>query len=306
MRLRQTPILVALVAAGCGSHERVVPWRPLPPSSIGPPPHAVIPPIPHGAHFCDGPSIRFAAAGNEGENSATWIYWFTIANRGRRTCALRGRPTVTVLATGGRPVAVAAAPGTFGGVSRAERMFGLAPGHRARLVVFETDTCRILGARARRRHAVVALTAAGHTVRLRLATCVDGVTLSLSPFQPVLPERTLRPTRFPLHATILGHPQARRGTTLVYRVRLRNESRRPFRFPWCPLFNERVASQKGRFFTLNCRAAGTIDAGKTVAFVMHLRLSPYFRPGTRTLGWRLMNEGGITQTQAKALLTVER
>ncbi|HEX6699651.1 MAG TPA: DUF4232 domain-containing protein [Gaiellaceae bacterium] len=306
MRLRRTPILVALVAAGCASHERVVPWRPLPPSSIGRPPRAVIPPIPRGARFCDGPSLRFAAAGDEGENSVTWVYWFTIANRGQRACALRGRPTVTVLATGGRPVAVAAAPGTFGGASLAERTFGLAPGHSAQLIVFETDTCRILGRRARRRHAVVALIAAGHTVRLRLATCVNGVTLSVSPFQPVFPERPFRPTRFPFRATILGHPHARRGATLVYRVRLRNVSGRPFRFPWCPLFNERVAPQKGRFFMLNCRPARTIEAGKTVAFVMHLALSPHFRPGTRTLVWRLVNEAGVTQAQASARLTVER
>jgi hypothetical protein len=306
MRLRRTPILVALVAAGCGSHERAVPWRPLPPSSIGPPSRAVIPPIPRGARFCDGPSLRFAAAGNEGENSVTWVYWFTIANRGRRTCALHGRPTVTVLATGGRPVAVAAAPGTFGGVSLAERTFGLASGHRAQLTVFESDTCRILGRGGRRRHAVVALSAAGHTVRLRLATCVHGVTLSISPFQPVLPERPFRPTRFPFPATILGHPHARRGTTLVYRVRLRNESRRPFSFPWCPLFNERVEPQKGRFFMLNCRPAATVGPGKAVVFVMHLRLSPHLRPGVRTLAWRLVNEAGVTQAQASARLTVER
>src|SRR5439155_2274721 len=126
VRLRRVPILLALVAAGCGSHERVVAWRPLPPSTIGPTPRAVVPPIPRGAHFCDGSTIRFARAGGEGENSVTWGYWPRIENRGRRTCALRGRPTVTVLATGGQPVAVATAPGTYGQVSLAERTFGLA------------------------------------------------------------------------------------------------------------------------------------------------------------------------------------
>jgi uncharacterized protein DUF4232 len=299
------PILLVLLAAGCDSHERVVAWRPLPPSTIGPPPRAVVPPIPRGAHFCDGPAIRFAQAGDEGVNSVTWVYWFRIANRGRRTCALRGRPTVTVLATGGRPVAVAAAPGMFGGVSLAERTFGLAPGRRAQVTVFESDTCRSLGTRAPPRHAVVALTAAGHTVRLRVATCVHGVTLSLSPFQPVLPERPLHPTKFPFRASILGHPHARPGTTLVYRVRLRNASGRPFRFPWCPLFNERIRPQKGRFYMLDCRPAGTIGPGKSVVFVMQLALSPHLRPGTRTLDWRLENEAGVRQAEATADLRVE-
>jgi len=299
------PILFALVAVGCGAHERVVAWRPLPPSTIGPPPRAVVPPIPRGARFCDGPTIRFFRAGGEGVNSVTSVYWLRIANRGRRACALRGRPTVTVLATGGQPVAVASASGMFGQATLGERTFGLAPARRAQVTVFETDTCRILGTRAPHTNALVAFTAAGHTIRLRLHTCVHGVTLSLSPFQPVLPEPTFPPTRFPFRASILGHPRARRGTTLVYRVRLRNDSGRPFRFPWCPLFNERVGPQKGRFYKLDCRPAGTIGPGKGVVFVMHLPLSPHFRPGTRKLVWALENEVGVRQARATGDLRID-
>ena len=264
-----------------------------------------MPPIPRGARFCDGPTIRFFRAGGEGVNSVTWVYWLRIANRGRRTCALRGRPTVTVLETGGQPVAVASASGMFGQVTLGERMFGLAPDRRAQVTVFETDACRIIGSRAPHAHALVAFTAGGHTIRLRVHTCVHGVTLSLSPFQPVLPERTFHPTRFLFRASILGHPHARRGTTLVYRVRLRNESGRPFRFPWCPLFNERVGLHKGRFYKLDCRPAGTIEPGKSVVFVMHFPLSPHFRPGTRTLVWELENEVGVRQARASAELRID-
>ena len=184
------------------------------------------------------------------------------------------------------------------------------PGHAGRAHVRPRagppcPACRIIGSRAPHAHALVAFTAAGHTIRLRVHTCVHGVTLSLSPFQPVLPERTFHPTRFLFRASILGHPHARRGTTLVYRVRLRNESGRPFRFPWCPLFNERVGLHKGRFYKLDCRPAGTIEPGKSVVFVMHFPLSPHFRPGTRTLVWELENEVGVRQARASAELRID-
>lgn len=251
-------------------------------------PKPVVPPLPRFARFCAGPSFRFRADGTQGMNSVTVIHYFSVRNLGRRTCALYGRPSVTVVESGGRPVTVDPLEGLFGDAQLAERIFGLAPGARADLAVYVSDEC--WGPTMKRDRALVVLGAVGHRVRVQLDTCGRGLTLGVSPFEPVLPPTPDPRTTFPFKATILGHPHARRGTTLVYRVRLRNTSSRAFRFPWCPTVYEWVGRQNGPSFGLNCKPTGRVGPYESVVFVTQYPLSRHYVPGIHTLHWGFANE----------------
>jgi hypothetical protein len=245
--------------------------------------------------------MRFVAANSQPLNSMMSVHWFEVRNRGRRTCALRGRPDVTVLKTGGYRVRISQVRGTYG----ESRTFGLRPGHGAKLLLFVGSYCGEPS--GPKRPALVVLHAADHDVRVPLTACPSGLDLSLKPFESTDPPPPEQRVRFPFDVSIVGHPHARRGTTLVYRVRLRNRSPRPFRFPdsWCPIVNEWIDGQNGPVFGLNCRPAGTIAPGKSVSFVMHYELSRHYVPGRRLLHWTLAN--GIHQTVAgaKAEITVD-
>lgn len=181
---------------------------------------------------------------------------------------------MTVLKSGGYRVRIAQLPGTYGEARLAERTFGLRPGHGAAFGLFVGSACS--DARVRRTSAVIVLHAVDHAIRVPLANCRYGLDLSLEPFQPNNSLPAERPWRFPLSVSVPGHLHARRATTLVYRVRLRNLSARPFRFPptWCPIVNEWIGSQNGLVFNLNCHPAGTIPPHRSVTFVMHYELSP--------------------------------
>lgn len=290
-------LVLALVLAGCGSHARAVAWKPLPPYPAGLPPRAIVPPLPKHARWCRAPSARFVSFGKQGVNSAEDALYFRVRNRGTSTCALRGRPLVTVLSTGGHSVNIDQLPGTFGDVQLAERTFGLAPGKRAFLTVFVNHECDVRSVGAKTTTAVVAVSAVGRTLRIPAKTCAPGVTFALTPWQPLVPEAP--PTRFPhLRATIEGHPHARRGTTLVYRVRLAGPT--GYRFPWCPFFTESLAPQKGSTYALNCKGV-TLPA----TFEMRFALSRHYRPGMRTLHWRLSGVIDKALAQADAPLRID-
>lgn len=231
------------------------------------------------------------------------VQYFEVRNRGSKTCALRGRPDVTVSKSGGYRVRIASLRGTCGEKRFAERTFGLRPGHGAHFALFVGSYC---GDPSRPRvPALIVLHAVGHDVRVPLTTCRSGLDLSLEPFQPNDPLPPERRLRFPFDVSIVGHPHARRGTTLVYRVRLRNVSSRPFRFPWCPIVDEWIGKQNGPVFELNCRPVRTLAAHESVLFVMHYKLSAYFRPGVRTLHWTLSNENHRRQVGDKTSVRID-
>ena len=303
MVLRRSLIVVPLLLAGCGSHERVVEWRDGLLPLAGGPARALVPSLPRGAHFCGGRSLQFVATYAQGVNSALDSHGFKVRNEGKRTCALRGRPAVTVLSAGGQPVRIAQIPGTYGEVRLAERTFGLRPGHSASLGLFVGSACR--GSSRHKTKALIVLATGDRSVRVRLTTCAPGLSLSLTPFQPSDRLPPVRFTQLPFRASIVGHPHAPRGTTLVYRVRLRNISSRPFRFPWCPVVNQRTGGPKGQFSGLNCRPAGTIAAGESILFVMHYELSRNYRPGPRTLHWTVSNPLNRVQVGTEATIRID-
>jgi hypothetical protein len=302
--LRRSLIVLPLLLAGCGSHERVVAWREGLLPLAGGPPRALVPSLPKGARFCGGPSLQFVSTYAQGVNSALDSHGFKVRNEGKRTCALRGRPVVTVVSAGGQPVSIAQMPGTYGEVTLAERTFGLRPGHSASLWLFVGNACR--DSSQRKTRALIMLATGDSRVRVPLTTCAPGLHLSLTPFQPTDRLRPVHFTKLPFRAAIVGHPHARRGSTLVYRVRLRNVSARPFRFPWCPMVNQRTGHPKGQFSGLNCRPAGTIAPGESILFVMHYKLSRHFRPGNRTLYWTVLNPLNDAQVGTKTTLRIDR
>jgi hypothetical protein len=302
--LRGSLIVFPLLLAGCGSHERVVAWRDHPLPQARPPSRALVPALPTHARFCGGRSLSFRTGNSQPLNSTMAVHWFEVRNHGRTTCALAGRPAVTVLRSGGYPVRIAQLPGKYGEARFAERTFGLRPGHSAALALFVGSACSV--ARIRRTSALIELDAVEHAIRLPLSTCRYGLNLALEPFQPTDSLPAARPWRFPLRVEI-GRLHARRGTTLVYRVRLRNLSPRPFRFPptWCPIVNEWIGGQNGPVFELNCRPAGTIAPHGGIVFVMHYRLSRHYLPGLRTLHWTLSNEIDERQVGTKTTLRID-
>lgn len=206
-----------------------------------------------------------------------------------------------MLKTGGYRVRISQVRGTYG----ESRTFGLQPGHGAMLLLFVGGYCG--GPSTPRRLALVVLHAADHNVHVPLTACPSGLDLSLKPFESTDPPPPEERVGFPFDVSIVGHPHARRGRTLIYRVRLRNRSPRPFRFPesWCPTVTEWIDGQNGPVFGLNCRPAGTIAPGESVSFVMRYELSPHYVPGRRLLHWTLGNriDQGVAGT--KATITIE-
>ena len=302
MRLRRTLLAVPMLATGCGSHEHVVAWRDLPPPSARFS-RAQLPPIPRGAVPCAEAHVRLTAAGNQPVNSATTVYYFGVRNVGRRTCALAARPAVTVLSTGGRGLRLHDIP-AFGGSVPGGRDFGLRPRAQAGMTLFVSSPCREPGLRVSR--ARVSLDIGGRNrVLASFVTCKYGVDIGVGPFEPPEPPEVANPAPPRLRAEILGHPHARRGTTLVYRVRLRNVSRHAFRFASCPTVHESIGRQNGPVFGLDCRAAGTIRPHASVSFVMHYELSPHYVPGTRTLHWIARDEPNGAPVGTKATITVD-
>jgi hypothetical protein len=128
----------------------------------------------------------------------------------------------------------------------------------------------------------------GGSVRLKVAHAPrcdapsSPSTVSVGTFTPFVP--TPRPsTRLPLS---IGFNRASyrvgAGTVLRYRVILRNTSRKPFRFPRCPLYVESLG-QAAEIHLLNCKPAGMLRPGGSATFAMELRVPKQLRHGRNEL-----------------------
>ena len=114
-------------------------------------------------------------------------------------------------------------------------------------------------------------------------------------FRPYVPPAKESST-IPLKATFTASPDtAVRGTTLRYRVRLANETSRPYRFgKSCPVYVEQVGTAKRllaergtatEVHYLNCRGV-VVRARSSVTFAMELRIPKSLRSAT-LLEWQL-------------------
>lgn len=76
------------------------------------------------------------------------------------------------------------------------------------------------------------------------------------------------------------------GTVLRYRVTLRNTSRKPFRFPGCPVYIESLGPA-AEIHLLNCRPARMLRPGGSATFAMELRVPRQLRRGGNELFWEV-------------------
>ena len=119
--------------------------------------------------------------------------------------------------------------------------------------------------------------------------------LEVGTFTPYLPPAK-QSTTIPLKASLdSGVYDAVRGSTLRYRVTVRNTSRRPYRFAQCPVYVEQLGTAKallaGRGIAkeihfLNCRGVGAIAPGASVTFAMEIRV-PTTLKAADLLEWQL-------------------
>jgi hypothetical protein len=73
---------------------------------------------------------------------------------------------------------------------------------------------------------------------------------------------------------------------LRYRIILRNTSRKPFRFPRCPVYVESLG-QAAEIHLLNCRPAGMLRPGASATFAMELRVPKQLPRGRNELFWEI-------------------
>jgi hypothetical protein len=294
-------IALAVVAAGCGSGERTIPFRPdLRPGPI--PIARNVPPIPRGSPRCRPPAARFVTAGGQGVDSDTMAYYVAIKNRGPRTCVVHNDPIgVTVPARPPGPVSVVTGTGPFDlGYPRSQPPFGLRPGTTAGATVLVDQICRTVGKPEPplRLHLFVAFFP---PVQLTPLGCASGTFVSVTAFAPP-PRREPRRARWPLRAELELPDRVERGRTLAFRVRLTNTGRRPFRFPWCP---DILFTPGKNVFTLNCRPMGTLDPGDSALFAMGMRV-PRNAPRRLTIEWNLMQPDVIHDLTVRGRVEVDQ
>ena len=290
----------ALVAAGCGGGERVIPYRAdLRPGRIPIPRN--VPAIPRGARPCRPPHARLVHNEQQGVNSVTMAYYVAIRNRGSRTCVVVNAPaSVTVPARPPGPVSVSTGGRTFDpGYPASSPPFGLAPGKSAGATILVVELCRTAGEpepdlRLR------LIYGSFPPLAVRVAGCARGTSVSVGAFAP--PPRPERgPKRWPLRAALELPHHAHRGRSLEFRVRLTNVGTRPFRFPWCPDMSFTPEKNVG---TLNCRPMGTLAPGDSARFAMRLRV-PRNAPRRLAVEWNLMQRDVVHDLTARGQVDVD-
>jgi hypothetical protein len=132
----------------------------------------------------------------------------------------------------------------------------------------------------------------GGSVRLKVAQAPrcdaprSPSTVSVGAFTPFVPAPR-QSTRLPLSIGFSrAYYQVAAGTVLRYRVTLRNTSRKPFRFPRCPVYIESLG-QAAEIHLLNCRLAGILRPGGSATFAMELRAPKQLHRGRNVLFWEV-------------------
>jgi hypothetical protein len=233
--------------------------------------------------------VRVTNAGG-GAAAGNVLQRFRFANSGRATCLVRGYPTITALAPGGRRVRLhPRRSGTFFGALVPADM---TPGHHVYLDLGSQDvTCNVT-------HPVVYrdLTfglPGGSTLpsHARLTRFCGGWEMSRFGLPPrttaTIPPRpgSLDTLRASLHA-----PTAlRAGTTLHYLVTLTNPTDTPVRLAPCPSYTEAIVSRqsvRSQAFFLNCDTVHVIAPGRHFGYRMRLPILRMPR-GWAKLAWHL-------------------
>jgi hypothetical protein len=120
--------------------------------------------------------------------------------------------------------------------------------------------------------------------------------ISVGPFVAIAPETG----HWPLVPTVLGGKQfdVKAGERFHYRLSLRNTSKRPFRFPRCPVYTEDFGSfgvSTFESYVLNCKPVSSIGPGEAVVFEMVLKIPSQAKPGWATTTWTTPEDAGDLQ-----------
>lgn len=300
--------VVAVVVAGgpgtnraapsAGSSAGAVPWANHPAPAYQPP----------AARVAAAPRVRYpacAAAGLVGRVSSAfgmgagqYTRYLVLTNVSGRPCTLSGGPSVL---TGRRPggrLATLAGPADASADPNLIRQANLRPGQSAQLAITTASMCPG-GATscARRSYAQVAVGVRGGQVRVSFprsqpfSVIADGG-IEVSAFGvPATPSDLLSSPLDVLTVAIAAPSAPAAGTTVAYRVTLRNPTSHAVTLSPCPSYAEFVAplgtslSQDTHRYFLNCGAVSAIPARGSVTFAMRVAIPR--AAGPAKYGWIL-------------------
>lgn len=303
-------VLTTAVVVAAREHDGddAIPWIDIAPSpaNLSRPTPLYVPRIPAGAAPCGARDIRLRALGRQGLNSGTIVFYIEVRNVGRSTCVIDGGPSVTIPERTPTRIAVQSTQVAFGpdGFPARGAAFGLRPGRIAGATVFNGYSCS--DPLTERLEVDVRFGYATKGIKVPVLACRDsGGALSVAPFAPAESPEEPKPLRWPLEAELELPQSAFLGGVLEYRVKLKNISAHPFRFPFCPTY-EVVVGRGDPIGVLNCRPMGTLAPGAIATFAMRMPLSRHFRPGRHTVVWTLADETLEDGVVARGKLEIER
>jgi hypothetical protein len=120
---------------------------------------------------------------------------------------------------------------------------------------------------------------------------ISPVGLFRGPFSPAGYTWPPEPTYLKVDISISGLASAKRGTTLIYFVTVKNADQVDYRLDPCPNYQELLAGKQAMAgYQLNCSPVRHIPAGASVKFEMRLNLPGDVATGTTQLTWALVDE----------------
>jgi Domain of unknown function (DUF4232) len=260
--------------------------RPAPPYTA-PIPTAL--PYPTAAPLCGSDQVRAtgaavgAAAGNIRER-------FTFTNTSHSTCLLRGSPTITGIAPGGRRRVLhpRPSPATFFGLLVPA---DIPPGHRVYLDLATQDvTCSVTHPLVYRDLAFGLPGDMTLRSRARLRRFCGGWEMSRFG-RPPRTTASIRPrpgSLDTLRVSVTLPASARAGTTLRYVVTLINPTLHTVRLA-CPSYTEAISTpelHRSLSYLLNCGTVHAIEPHQRIRYQMQLAI-PDTPPGWAKLAWHL-------------------
>ncbi len=285
-------------APSAGSSAGAVPWanRPAPAYT---PPAARVAAAPRGRYpACAAAGLVGRVSSAFGMGAGQYTRYLVLTNVSGRPCTLSGAPSViTGLRPGGRraalagPASVSADPNLIGQAN-------LRPGQSAQLAITTTSMCPAGAAScARRSYAQVAVGVRGGQVRVGFPrsqplSVITGAGIAVSAFGLPAPPPGLVSSPLDALTVASAAPKAMPGgTTVDYRVTLRNPTSHAVALRPCPSYAEFVASpgtslsQDTHRYFLNCGAVSAIPARGSVTFIM--RVAVPSTTGPAKYGWIL-------------------
>jgi Protein of unknown function (DUF4232) len=282
-----------------------VPWLPTPPPRPSPTLIALAPP-------CAARQLH-GRLGVQGAGGAL-VGGIVLRNTSAAACSLRGRPVARLVGAAAVETSweeIPKKPQRFGRGTIAPRpasLRALQPGSQAWVALSWANWCppgtTFTGTGPPPKTLVLELRGGGELrfgLRGREPRCdaprfPSG--LGIAPFRPNGHEPA-RSTRIPLRTAFDGisnpeakfetpAPQVAPGGVLRYRIALTNRSNKPYAFPACPVYVERVFTARFRqSYVLNCKEAGTFAPGERKVFAMELHVPVDATPGRQSLTWVL-------------------